>query len=105
MRTPLTCDTRYGLCATCYGAALEVSLSMGYNISQGFGWEWGEEKQPARAARFNVVMLGYVAVALALPPLPPTAPSTYWDVPPNPPVACAVCVAAAVAAPPSRPVK
>ncbi len=43
------------LFATCFGAAVEVLLAMSYNIAQGFGWEWGEEKQPAEAARFNTV--------------------------------------------------
>lgn len=53
------------LFVTCLGAALEISLSMGYNVSQGFGWEWGEEKVPARAPRFNTVMLVFLAAAFA----------------------------------------
>jgi Mn2+/Fe2+ NRAMP family transporter len=52
------------LLVTATGAALEVSLAVGYNVSQGFGWEWGEEKLPAEAPRFNLVLIGYVLVAL-----------------------------------------
>lgn len=54
------------LFVTCLGAALEISLSMGYNVAQGFGWEWGEEKVPARAPRFNTVMLLFLVGAFAL---------------------------------------
>jgi Mn2+/Fe2+ NRAMP family transporter len=52
------------LFVTCLGAALEVSLAMAYNVSQGFGWEWGEEKAPAKAARFNTILLGFLVAAL-----------------------------------------
>jgi Mn2+/Fe2+ NRAMP family transporter len=45
------------LFAACLGAALEVVLSLGYNIAQGFGWEWGEEQKPVNAARFNLVLV------------------------------------------------
>lgn len=54
------------LFVTCLGAALEVTLSMGYNVAQGFGWEWGEDEVPARAPRFNAVMLAFPLVALGL---------------------------------------
>jgi Mn2+/Fe2+ NRAMP family transporter len=54
------------LFVTCLGAALEVSLSTAYNISQGFGWEWGEEHLPARAPRFNLLLILFLAVALVL---------------------------------------
>jgi Mn2+/Fe2+ NRAMP family transporter len=54
------------LFVTCLGAALEVSLSTAYNVSQGFGWEWGEEHLPARAPRFNLLLIIFLAVALAL---------------------------------------
>ncbi len=54
------------LFVTCLGAALEVSLSMSYNVSQGMGWEWGEEKSPAQAPRFNLLLLLFLAFALAL---------------------------------------
>jgi len=54
------------LFACCFGAALEVSLAVAYDISQGFGWEWGEEKKPVEAARFNLVLIIYIAVAFTL---------------------------------------
>jgi Mn2+/Fe2+ NRAMP family transporter len=54
------------LFATATGAALEVSLSMGYNVAQGFGWEWGEEKSPAEAPRFNLVLIGYLLFAFLI---------------------------------------
>lgn len=54
------------LFVTCLGAALEVSLSMSYNVSQGFGWEWGEEKKPLEAPRFNLLLLVFLALALGV---------------------------------------
>jgi Mn2+/Fe2+ NRAMP family transporter len=54
------------LLVTASGAALEVSLSVAYNVSQGMGWEWGEEKLPAEAPRFNLVLLGYMLVAVLI---------------------------------------
>lgn len=54
------------LFATCLGAALEVSLAVSYNVAQGFGWEWGEDKKPAEAARFNLVLLLFLLVAVAI---------------------------------------
>lgn len=56
------------LFATCLGASLEVLLGLSYNIAQGFGWEWGENKKPAQAARFNLtltlVLLAAVGIGL-----------------------------------------
>jgi Mn2+/Fe2+ NRAMP family transporter len=54
------------LFATTLGGALEASLSTSYNISQGFGWEWGEDKSPAEAPRFNLMMMAMLVVALAV---------------------------------------
>jgi Mn2+/Fe2+ NRAMP family transporter len=54
------------LLVTCFGAALEVSLSVGYNVAQGFGWEWGEDKAPVEAPRFNLVITGFLVVAVAV---------------------------------------
>jgi len=54
------------LFATCLGAALEVVLAVSYNIAQGFGWEWGENKKPAEAARFNLVMTIFLLIAVAI---------------------------------------
>jgi Mn2+/Fe2+ NRAMP family transporter len=54
------------LFATCLGASLEVVLSMGYNVSQGFGWPWGERRAPAEAPRFNLVLTIMILVGLAI---------------------------------------
>ena len=54
------------LFATCLGAALEVVLGVSYNIAQGFGWEWSEDKKPAEAARFNLVLTIFLLVAVAI---------------------------------------
>ena len=32
----------------CLGAAIEVALSMAYTTAQTFGWNWGEDLDPAR---------------------------------------------------------
>jgi Mn2+/Fe2+ NRAMP family transporter len=54
------------LLVTAVGAALEVSLSVAYNVSQGFGWEWSEDRPPAEAPRFNLVMMAMLAGALVI---------------------------------------
>lgn len=46
----------------CLGAALEVTLALGYLLAQGLGWRWGEDLPPREAARF---VLGYSAIVLA----------------------------------------
>ena len=51
------------LFATCLGGALEASLSTSYNVSQGFGWEWGEDKAPAEAPRFNLALIVMLLLA------------------------------------------
>lgn len=54
------------LFVTCLGAALEVVLAVSYNIAQGFGWEWSEDKKPVEAARFNLVLIIFLFVAFLL---------------------------------------
>jgi Mn2+/Fe2+ NRAMP family transporter len=54
------------LFVTCFGAALEVLLAVSYNIAQGFGWEWGEQKKPVEAARFNLVIVCFLLVAVII---------------------------------------
>jgi Mn2+/Fe2+ NRAMP family transporter len=51
------------LFATTLGGALEASLSTSYNFSQGFGWEWGEDKAPAEAPRFNLLLIVMLLIA------------------------------------------
>lgn len=52
------------LFTTCFGAALEVVLALSYMTAQGFGWEWGEDKKPVEAARFNLTLVGVLVLAL-----------------------------------------
>ena len=54
------------LFATTLGGALEASLSTSYNVSQGFGWEWGEDKKPVEAPRFNLLLMAMLVIALGV---------------------------------------
>jgi len=54
------------LFTTCLGAALEITLALSYNVSQGFGWEWGEGKKPVEAARFNLALTIFLLVGVAI---------------------------------------
>lgn len=52
-----------GLGIACFGAALEVGLSIAYTTAQTFGWNWGENIDPREDSRF---CLSYtVAILLA----------------------------------------
>jgi len=53
-----------GMAAAVFGAALETTLSSGYTIAQYFGWSWGKFRRPAEAARFHLVMLIGVIIAV-----------------------------------------
>jgi Mn2+/Fe2+ NRAMP family transporter len=52
----------------CIGAALEISLNMGYVLSQAFGWSWSANKPRAEHARFSCAftLILIVATAIAL---------------------------------------
>jgi Mn2+/Fe2+ NRAMP family transporter len=54
------------LCVTCFGATLEITLSLAYLLAQGFGWEWSENLRPAKDARFSTAYTVLV-IAAALP--------------------------------------
>lgn len=54
------------LFSTCLGAALEVALGVSYLIAQGFGWEWSEDKKPVQAARFNLIIILFLCVAMII---------------------------------------
>lgn len=54
------------LLVACYGAALEIALAVPYMVSQGFGWELGENKRPVEAPRFNLVMIVFLLLATAV---------------------------------------
>jgi Mn2+/Fe2+ NRAMP family transporter len=53
-----------GFFATTFGAALETALSCGYTVSQYFGWQWGKMVRPREAARFHLVVLCSIIVAV-----------------------------------------
>ncbi len=55
------CDCLF---TTCFGAALEVVLAVSFMIAQGFGWEWGEDRKPAQAARFNLTLTLFLLIAV-----------------------------------------
>jgi Mn2+/Fe2+ NRAMP family transporter len=47
----------------CLGAALEVALSMAYATAQTLGWNWGEDLQPAKDARFSLVYTAAIFIS------------------------------------------
>jgi Mn2+/Fe2+ NRAMP family transporter len=51
----------------CFGAAVEISLSMAYFFAQGFGWNWSQDLEPSRDSRFTLVYT--VIILLAAVPL------------------------------------
>jgi Mn2+/Fe2+ NRAMP family transporter len=55
-----------GFFAATFGAACETGLSVGYSISQYFGWQWGKYVRPREASRFHLVLLVSSVVAAAL---------------------------------------
>jgi Mn2+/Fe2+ NRAMP family transporter len=55
-----------GFVACTFGAALETALSCGYTISQYFGWQWGKLVRPRDAARFHLVVLTSIVIAVII---------------------------------------
>jgi len=60
------CFLVVGMLAAFFGAALETTLSSGYTIAQYFGWSWGKFRRPAQAARFHVVMIVGLVLAVGI---------------------------------------
>jgi Mn2+/Fe2+ NRAMP family transporter len=50
----------------CLGAALEITLNMGYVLSQAFGWSWGANEPRASNARFSCAFTFIAIVASAI---------------------------------------
>jgi NRAMP (natural resistance-associated macrophage protein)-like metal ion transporter len=50
----------------CFGAAVEISLNVGYVCAQVFGWSWGANKPRRDAARFTSAFTFVLLAALAL---------------------------------------
>jgi Mn2+/Fe2+ NRAMP family transporter len=53
-----------GIFAATFGAALETALSSGYTVAQYLGWQWGKYVRPRQAARFHLLVLGSIALAM-----------------------------------------
>ena len=55
-----------GMFAAFFAAALETGLSAGYIVCQFFGWPWGKAVKPREAARFHLIVLATLVVAVLL---------------------------------------
>jgi Mn2+/Fe2+ NRAMP family transporter len=55
-----------GFVACTFGAAVETMLSCGYMVAQNFGWAWGKMVRPREDARFHLVLLGSIIVAMLI---------------------------------------
>lgn len=51
---------------TCLGATAEIALALGYQVAQGFGWNWGEDMPPSGDARFSLTYTVTLLVATLL---------------------------------------
>ena len=62
------------LAIACFGAVLEIAVTMAYLVAQGLGWNWGKNVRPREAARFSItytlcLVLATGLVAIGLDPL------------------------------------
>lgn len=55
-----------GMFSATFGAACETGLSIGYSISQFFGWQWGKFVPPIKAARFHMIILVSTIAAIGI---------------------------------------
>ena len=58
----------------CFGAALEISLTIAYFFAQGFGWNWGQDIEPSKNSRFAlvytlIIMLAAIPLVLGVDPI------------------------------------
>jgi len=58
----------------CFGAALEISLAIAYFFAQGFGWNWSEDLEPSKNARYAfvytiIIMLAAIPLVLGVDPI------------------------------------
>jgi Mn2+/Fe2+ NRAMP family transporter len=54
------------VCATCFGATMEIVLSLAYLLAQGFGWAWSQNLKPVKDARFTVAWSVVLIVAAVI---------------------------------------
>jgi Mn2+/Fe2+ NRAMP family transporter len=68
-----------GFFAATFGAACETGLSVGYSVSQYFGWQWGKYVRPREAALFHTMLLlsAIIAVAVLLTTVDPIKVTEY----------------------------
>jgi Mn2+/Fe2+ NRAMP family transporter len=68
-----------GFFAATFGAACETSLSVGYSISQYFGWQWGKYVRPRQASLFHAILLisALAAIPVLLTTVDPIAVTEY----------------------------
>lgn len=53
----------FSMLFACFGAALEISLAIAYFFAQGFNWNWGEDLEPSKDARFAFVYTIIILIA------------------------------------------
>lgn len=58
----------------CFGAALEISLAIAYFFAQGFGWNWSQDLEPSKNARFAfvytlIILLAAIPLLLGVDPI------------------------------------
>lgn len=57
------------LAIACFGAILEIALSISYTAAQGLGWNWGEDLEPHQATRFaaayTVILIAATLLAMS----------------------------------------
>jgi Mn2+/Fe2+ NRAMP family transporter len=53
-----------GIFAATFSAAMETGLSSAYTVAQYFGWQWGKLVAPRQAARFHVLILSSILIAV-----------------------------------------
>ena len=54
------------VCATCFGATMEIVLSLAYLLAQGFGWAWSQNLKPVKDARFTVAWSAVLILAAVI---------------------------------------
>lgn len=59
---------------TCFGAVTQFALAGAYVIAQGLGWEWSENEEPRRNARFSLtytalIFLSSLLIVIGIDPL------------------------------------
>ena len=64
----------FSMLFACLGAALEISLAIAYFFAQGFGWNWSEDMNPSRDARFAftytiIILLAAVPLLFGIDPV------------------------------------